>query len=82
MWLTRTGVRQDVDQGFVRIDLRSRRLTTVPADLAGRVARDDRGRFWYVHGPERNFEAYNSSPHCTSQLAPCQLVQASASPFS
>lgn len=81
VWLTRTGQRDGVQQGFLRIDLRSRRLTTVPANLnlAGRVARDEHGSFWYVQGPEPDFDD-NSS--CASPLEPCRLVRASASPFS
>jgi hypothetical protein len=53
----------------------------VPANLnlAGRVARDEHGGFWYVQGPEPDFDD-NSS--CASQLEPCRLVRASASPFS
>ncbi len=84
VWLTRTGQRQQVRQGFVRIDLRSRRLTTVPAhvNLAGRVARDEQGDFWYVQGPEPHFDYHGDPPFCRSQLEPCRLVRASASPFS
>jgi len=84
VWLTRTGLRQDVQQGFVRIDRRSRRLTTVTANLnlAGRVARDERGRFWYVQGPEPEFDFHNEPPLCRSLIEPCRLVRASANPFS
>ena len=84
VFLTRTGRRQEVTQGFVRIDLRSRRLTTVPANinLAGAVARDERGRFWYVQGPEPELVSHGDPPFCFSPLEPCRLVRASASPFS
>ncbi len=84
IFLTRTGLRQDVDQGFLRIDLASRRLTTVAAnlDLAGDVARDDRGTFWYVEGPPPNFDFHGERPFCRSPYQPCRLVRASASPFS
>ncbi len=84
VWLTRTGRRQGVVQGFLRIDVRSRRLETVPANLnlAGRVARDERGRFWYVQGPEPEVDAFGEPPFCRSTLQPCVLVRASASPLS
>ena len=85
VWLTRTGQRQQVQQGFLRIELRSRRLTTVPANLnlAGRVARDEQnGTFWYVQGPEPHFDYHGDPPYCRSALEPCRLVRASASPFS
>jgi hypothetical protein len=84
VWLTRTGQRQGVTPGFVRIDLGSGRLTTIPPNLnlAGRVARDERGRFWYVQGPEPDFDYHAEPPFCTSPLDPCRLVRASASPFS
>lgn len=87
VWLTRSGSRADIEQGFLRIDLRSRRLTTIPADvtpLARRrfgdsIARDERGRFWYVQGPQPDF---NFESSCDRELDPCRLVRASASPFS
>jgi len=84
VWLTRTGRREKVKQGFLRIDLRSRRLTTVASNvnLAGRVARDERGGFWYVQGPEPDFDYHGEPPFCRSSLEPCRLVRASASPFS
>ncbi|MDX6677193.1 MAG: hypothetical protein QOE31_1245 [Solirubrobacteraceae bacterium] len=84
VWLARTGLRQEVDQGFLRIDLRSRRLTTVPPNLnlAGRVTRDEHGGFWYLQGPETPFDFHNEPPFCDSRLEPCRLVHASASPFS
>ena len=83
VWLARTGRRQEVVPGFLRIDLRSRRLETVPANLnlAGRVARDERGRFWYVQGPEPEINTFGELPYCRSSLQPCWLVRASASPF-
>jgi hypothetical protein len=81
VWLTRTGRREGVQQGFLRIDLASRRLTTVPANLnlAGSIARDERGTFWYVQGPEPDFDGEST---CGLALEPCRLVRASASPFS
>lgn len=84
VFLTRTGLRQDVDQGFVRISFATRRLTTVAAnvELAGDVARDERGTFWYVQGSEPNFDFHAERPFCRSPYQPCRLVQASASPFS
>lgn len=84
VFLTRTGQRQEVVQGFLRIDLRSGRLTTVPANLnlAGALARDERGRFWYVHGPEPEVSDHGDPPYCRSAIDPCRLVRASASPFS
>jgi len=83
VWLTRIGRRERAKQGFLRIDLRSKRLTTVASNLnlAGRVARDERGGFWYVQGPE-DPDFYGVPPLCTSPLEPCRLVRASASPFS
>jgi hypothetical protein len=50
--------------------------------LAGQVARDERGRFWYVQGPEPGWDDHGEPPFCTSELHPCRLVRASASPFS
>lgn len=84
VWLTRTGVRQGVTRGFLRIDLVTRALTTIPANLnlAGAVARDERGRFWYVQGPEPDFDYPGGPAFCHSPLEPCRLVRASASPFS
>jgi hypothetical protein len=81
VWLTRTGRREGVQQGFLRIDLQSARLTTVPANLnfTGSIARDERGRFWYVQGPEPDFDF---ELPCDLVLEPCRLVRASASPFS
>jgi hypothetical protein len=84
VWLTRVGARQEVVQGFLRIDLGSARLTTMPSglQLAGRVARDERGAFWYVQGPEPDWDYDLEVPFCRSRLEPCRLVRASASPFS
>jgi len=81
VWLTRTGRRERVQQGFLRIDLDSRQLTTIAANLnlGESVARDERGRWWYVQGPEPDFDGESS---CGVQLDPCRLVRASASPFS
>jgi hypothetical protein len=84
VWLTRSGARQQVVQGFLRIDIRSARLTTIGAGtyIAGRVARDERGTFWYVDGPEPDWDYDLEFPYCRSRLQPCRLVRASASPFS
>ncbi|HEV7804593.1 MAG TPA: hypothetical protein VGO80_02130 [Solirubrobacteraceae bacterium] len=84
VFLTRTGQRQRVPQGFLRFDLASRELTTITPNLnlAGGIARDERGGFWYVQGPEPNFDFHNDPPFCRSPLEPCRLVRASASPFS
>ena len=81
VWLTRTGRRFGVQQGFLRIDLRSRRLTTVAANLniGDSIARDERGTFWYVQEPEPEFDGES---RCLGALETCRLVQASASPFS
>lgn len=78
VWLTRVGRRQEVDPGFLRIDLATKRLTTIPADVRS-FARDERGRMWYVEGPEIDWDAESS---CRPPLEPCRLVRASASPFS
>jgi hypothetical protein len=78
VWLTRVGRRQGVDPGFLRIDIASKRLTTIPADVRS-FARDERGRMWYVEGPEIDWDGDSS---CRPPLEPCRLVQASASPFS
>jgi hypothetical protein len=84
VWLTRSGARQEVIQGFLRIDIGSARLTTIPGGtyIAGRVARDERGTFWYVDGPEPDWDYDLDFPYCRSRLQPCRLVRASASPFS
>jgi hypothetical protein len=84
VWLTRTGLREGVRRGFLRIGVASGRLTVVDsnAPLAGRVARDERGTFWYVQGPEPGWDYHGEPPFCTSELQPCRLVRASASPFS
>ena len=84
VWLTRTGLRPGAPAGFLRIDLASRRLTAVAPNLnlAGRLARDERGSFWYVQGPEPDFDFHGEVPYCRSRLEPCRLVRASASPFS
>jgi hypothetical protein len=84
VWLTRTGFREGVPTGFLRIDLASGRLTVIIPNvpLAGRVARDERGTFWYVQGPEPGWDYHGEPPFCTSELQPCRLLRASASPFS
>jgi len=84
VWLTRTGEREGEPQGFLRIDLPSGRITAVRPNLpvAGRLARDERGTFWYVQGPEPGFDYHQQPPFCVSSLDPCRLVRASASPFS
>ncbi|HUR85192.1 MAG TPA: hypothetical protein VMY78_07595 [Solirubrobacteraceae bacterium] len=81
VWLTRTGRREGVAQGFVRIGLRDRRLVTVPEGLTfgDAIARDERGRFWYIQGPQPDFDAES---RCAAVLEPCRLVRAAASPFS
>jgi len=82
VWLTRTGNREPMD--FLRIDLASGRLTAVHPNvwMAGRLARDERGTFWYVQAPEPPWEYHGEPPFCTSPLEPCRLVRSSASPFS
>ena len=84
LWLTRTGEREGVPEGFLRIDLPSGRMTTVRSNvpLAGRVARDERGSFWYLQGREPSIDDHGAPPFCESALDPCRLVRASASPFS
>jgi hypothetical protein len=87
VYLTRTGNRRP--RNFLRIDLASARLTEVDPNLplAGRVARDERGGFWYVQGPE---PAEDGDVSCARRfptrqsplLQPCRLVRASADPFS
>src|SRR4051794_34954201 len=78
---------------FVRIDLRTGRKTEIDPrlPLGGRVARDERGAFWYVQAPEPHDDFGNSPPpFCTRPfptrssplLQPCRLVRASADPFS
>jgi hypothetical protein len=79
VWLTRAGRREGVVPGFLRIDLRSARLTTVPAQTAGRIARDEHGTFWYIQAGPPDFDGDQS---CALVLEPCRLVRASASPFS
>lgn len=78
VWLARVGRRQGVQPGFLRIDLASARLTTVPGDVR-RQARDERGRTWYIEGPEIDWDA---ETWCRSAIESCRLVRASASPFS
>jgi len=78
VWLARTGRRQGVTRGFLRIGLASARRQTVAGDVRS-LARDERGRIWYVEGPELDWDGYSS---CRSTIEPCRLVRASASPFS
>lgn len=91
VFLTRTGNRQPMN--FVRINLRSGRKSEVDPrlPLGGRVARDERGTFWYVQAPEPHDDFGNSPPpFCTRTfptrssplLQPCRLVRASTDPFS
>lgn len=88
VYLTRIGNRQPMS--FLRIDLTSARLTEVDPNvpLAGRVARDERGGFWYVQAPEPPADSEGGActrpfPTCQSPLLqPCRLVRASADPFS
>jgi hypothetical protein len=81
VWLTRTGNRAPAN--LLRIDIASKRLTEVAPHLplAGRVARDERGVFWYVQGPEPP-EEYDAEPPFCSLGQPCRLIRASADPFS
>jgi hypothetical protein len=80
VFLTRSGLRQNDQPSFLRIDLASRRATTAAAHVAlGNIARDERGSFWYTQGPGP--DASGGSP-CHFALDPCRLVRASASPFS
>jgi hypothetical protein len=88
VYLTRIGNRDP--RSFVRIDLASGRMSEVNPNvpLAGRVARDERGSFWYVQAPEPP-EDPNEGPACplasagqSSSLQPCRLIRASADPFS
>ncbi len=78
VWLARIGRRQEVQPGFLRIDLASARLQTVPGDVR-RLARDEDGRVWYLEGPEPDWDFDRS---CRSSAEPCRLVRASANPFS
>ena len=88
VWLTRNTLNRPELSDFVRIDIASERQTRVRANLllAGRVARDDRGTFWYVQRPEANdyavLDRTGFAPFCTARLESCRLVRASASPFS
>jgi hypothetical protein len=79
IWLTRTGV--NPEPAFVLIDLRSRRPRTreveAHANLAGPLARDERGTLWYVEGGE-----FRGDGCAASAPVPCRLVRASVSPFS
>jgi hypothetical protein len=83
VYLTRTGNRRPHD--FLRIDLRSARLTALDphVPLAGRVTRDERGRFWYVQGPEPDENGAVGCPLRASAAAlqPCRLIRASSDPF-
>lgn len=85
VWLTRIGNRDPQD--FLRVGVGGGKLTAVQPNLllAGRVARDERGRFWYVQGPEPLGDteaAHGFPPFCGSGIGACHLVRASASPFS
>jgi hypothetical protein len=90
VFLTRTGNREPMN--FVRIDLRSGRKSEVDPrlPLGGRVARDERGTFWYVQAPEPHDDFGPPPPFCTRTfptrssplVQPCRLVRASADPFS
>jgi hypothetical protein len=86
VWLTRTGNR--APHNFLRIHLASRRMTEIVphVPLAGGLARDERGSFWYVQAPEPDDQGEigcrrQESPQAPL-LQPCRLVRASASPFS
>jgi hypothetical protein len=87
VWVTQTGLRLGVPGGpytFTAIDLRSKRVTRASSHvmLAGAAVRDERGTFWYVQAVTQAIEDYGEPPFCTGAIAPCRLMQASASPFS
>lgn len=76
VWLTRSGA--NPLPAFVRIDVRSGRKREVRARtrLTGPLARDERGRFYYVEG-----DAFDED--CMMAAAvPCRLVRAGVDPFS
>lgn len=76
-WVTRTGV--NPQPSFVRLHARSGRKWEVRAQttLAGPLARDERGRYFYVAGGEfRGDGCVDPGP------APCRLVRTKISPFS
>ncbi|MGI9099769.1 MAG: hypothetical protein ACR2H2_14985 [Solirubrobacteraceae bacterium] len=79
IWLTRTGV--NPEPTFVLVDLRFRRPrmreVEAHANLAGPLARDERGTLWYVEGGE-----FHGDDCTASAPVPCRLVRASVSPFS
>jgi hypothetical protein len=85
IYLTRTGFREGTSSGvFLRFTGSRRTPTVVQPNMrvAGRMARDERGAYWYVQAPEPPMEDHYEPPFCVSPLEPCRLVRASASPFS
>lgn len=85
IYLTRTGFREGTTSGvFLRFTGSRGPPTIVQPNvrLAGRIARDERGAYWYVQAPEPPTEDRYEPPFCVSPLEPCRLVRASASPFS
>jgi hypothetical protein len=85
IYLTRTGFREGTSSGVFLRFTGSRRTPTVVQPnvrVAGRMARDERGAYWYVQAPEPPMEDHYEPPFCVSPLEPCRLVRASASPFS
>lgn len=82
VYLARGGNREGVTNGFVRIQLRSRVITTVGRQtLAGRVAREDGNSTWFIQGTPDEEELPGMSAHCAPTQPPCQLVLASADPY-
>ena len=81
-WVTRTGGRRGIYQGFVHIKLENDVLTTTRyAAVASRIARDEEGLSWYIEGSVAEDSGRETAPYCRSPGAPCQLILASGDPF-
>ena len=82
VYLARSGNRNGVTNGLVRIKLRNRVITTVGKQtLAGRIAREDGNSTWFIQGTVNDEdERPGTSAYCTPR-SPCQLVLASRDPY-
>lgn len=87
LWLTRTGSRQHIEPGVIRITSPASRRPKYNEyhdnSIAGRFVAQDGGHYWMLRGTNGGDEqsSYDAAAYCTEQQ-PCQLIRANGSPAS